>query len=120
MITGVFRDDHPRVVLSLPGLRGGMEVEFIVDTGFAGDLALPARLAGLLDAEMIGIRERSLANGQRFPCPSARVALEWFMEPRLTEVLVLEGDPLLGTLILSDYLLQMEMIEGGEVSIEPL
>lgn len=41
-------------------------------------------------------------------------------EPRQTEVLVLEGDPRLGTVIRRGYLLQMEMMDGGDVSIEAL
>jgi len=46
--------------------------------------------------------------------------LEWNEEQRSTEVLILEGDPLLGTVLLREYLIQMEMTEGGQVAIEPL
>ena len=41
-------------------------------------------------------------------------------EPRQTEMLVLEGDPRLGTVIRRGHLLQMEMMDGGDVSIEAL
>lgn len=104
----------------MPGRGGDLEVEFIVDTGFAGDLALPAYLVNQIEGTLIGFRDRRLATGQQFRCPSYEIMLDWNDEPRPTEVLILEGDPLLGTVILREHLLQMEMMEGGEVSIEAL
>jgi len=48
MIEGSVRDNFPRLSLNLPGLRGSQSVEFLVDTGFDGELSLPsALLAGL-------------------------------------------------------------------------
>ena len=117
---GIFRDDHPRITLSLPQGDTEIDVEFIVDTGFAEDLALPAHLADLIKGTFAGYGERSLANGQYLKCRTNEIMLDWNGEPRPTEVLVLEGDPLLGTVILREHLLQMEMMDGGEVSVEPL
>ena len=120
MISGTFRDEHPRVTLILPGLQSDFETEFIVDTGFAGDLAMPAHLAEQLDGEFAGLGERRLANGQRLQRRTYEVALDWFAESRRTEVLVLEGDALLGTVLFREYLLQVEAMEGGNVYIETL
>lgn len=120
MIDGVFRDDHPRVILTLPGLQNHFEVEFIVDTGFAGDLSLPTDLANRLAGVSTGPTERRLATGQHFLCSSLNILLDWNDDLRPTEVLVLEGEPLLGTVLIREYLLQSEMTEGGEVSVEPL
>ncbi len=120
MMLGAFRDDHPRITLPLPQAGTVINVEFIIDTGFVGDLALPAHLAGLLDGTFAGFGERRLANGQYLKCRTYEIMLDWNDEPRPTEVLVLEGDPLLGTVILREHLLQMEMMDGGEVSIEAL
>jgi len=117
---GTFRDDHPRMMLILPGREGEIEVEFIVDTGFAGDLALPAYLINQIEGTLIDSRDRMLATGQQFRCPSYEILLDWNDEPRPTEVLILGGDPLLGTVILREHLHQVEMIEGGEVSVGPL
>ncbi len=39
---------------------------------------------------------------------------------RRTEVLQIEGNPLLGVGFLSENLLQAEMTDGGEVLVEPL
>jgi predicted aspartyl protease len=46
---GEFRDGHPRARLTLNGLAGQLELEFVVDTGFDGDLALPGHLARQLE-----------------------------------------------------------------------
>jgi hypothetical protein len=48
------------------------------------------------------------------------LTIEWNDEQRLTEVLVLEGNSLLGNELLYGSLLQVEMTDGGEISIEPL
>ncbi len=120
MMLGTFRDEHPRITLSLPQIGAELDVEFIVDTGFAGDLALPAHLARLLEGTFSGLGERRLANGQHLNCRTYEIMLDWDDELRPTEVLILEGDPLLGTVILRDHLIQMEMTDGGELSVEPL
>ena len=117
---GTFRDEHPRITLSLPQDGAEISVEFIVDTGFAGDLSLPAHLAGLLEGTFAGFGTRRLANGQLLKCGTYEIMLDWNDEARPTEVLILEGDPLLGTVLLREYLIQMEMIEGGQIAIEPL
>ncbi len=120
MIFGVFRDEHPRLTLNLTGAAGEFPVELIVDTGFAGDLSLPSHLAERLAGEYAGFSERRLANGQRFQCRVHEILLAWNDEMRPTEVLVLEGDPLIGTVLLRDHLLQMEMTDGGEISADAL
>lgn len=120
MIPGTFRDDHPRISLNLPGMQTEIDLEFIIDTGFAGDLAMPAQLAGLLTGDFAGLGKRRLANGQHLQCRTYEIMLDWDDELRPTEVLVLEGDPLMGTVLLRDHLLQVEMMDGGEVALEPL
>ncbi len=68
MMLGTFREEHPRITLPLPQIGGEIAVEFIVDTGFAGDLTLPAHLAGLLEGTFAGFGERRLANAQYLKC----------------------------------------------------
>ena len=120
MMHGHVRDSLPHIVLTLPGLQGPMRVEFIIDTGFDGDLALPSSLVRQLDASFSVERIIRLADGtiQRRPCFS--IVLDWNEEPRETEITVLENAPLLGAVLMAGYLLQIEMIDNGEVSLEPL
>ncbi len=117
---GEFRDGHPRLRLTVLGAGVQVDIEFIVDTGFEGDLALPTYLADQLGDSPVGTRRRLLANGAMIRCPFYEASTEWDGELRDVEVVVLEGNPLLGTALLDGYLLEAEITEGGGVEIEPL
>ncbi len=117
---GRVRARFPRARLTLPGEDGPLVVEFIVDTGFDGELALPPELARRLDAEIAGRQSLALADGTTIISPYFRVALDWEDEERLTEVLLLDGNPLLGVQLLEGYWLHVQMTAGGDVEIEPL
>jgi clan AA aspartic protease len=118
MIPGLFRDHLPRVTLSLPGSTGPILVEFIVDTGFEGDLALPSNILRQLEAQPLFLSLRALGDGTLRECPVYQLAWEWNDEPRTVEVLALEHNPLLGTMLLEGCHLDVDMTEGGEVLIE--
>lgn len=121
MILGHVRDNFPRVTLSLPGAFGPVSVEFIVDTGFDGELALPGALVRDLERVYAGDRPIQLADGSERARPAFQISLAWDEEEdRPTEVLVLDGVPLLGVNLLEGSLLQAEMTSGGQVQIEPL
>lgn len=120
MILGHVRDNLPRVTLPLPGVTEQVFIEFAVDTGFDGELALPSNLVRQLEAIFQGDKPILLADSFARTQPSFEVVLEWEDDSRPTEILVLEGIPLLGSVLLAGSLLQAEMTDGGEVSIEPL
>ncbi len=120
MIFGVFRDDHPRLTLSLPSASGEEFIEFIINTGFAGDLALPLSILVRLEADAVGIDSFALADGSQLDCYVYAMRLDWNGQPRQVEVLALDGEPLLGTRLLRQMLLQAEMVDGGEVEIGPI
>jgi len=120
MIFGHVRDRFPRVSLSLPGREGPISVEFIVDTGFDGDLALPQSLLNRLEAIPSDVHDVRLADGSQQARTYYEIDLEWQEESRLTEVLVLDYHPLLGVGLMDGNLLQAEMQTGGAVSLEPL
>ncbi|MDQ2800994.1 MAG: hypothetical protein M3Y13_15280 [Armatimonadota bacterium] len=120
MILGEVRRRFPRVTLTLPGREKPLEIEFIVDTAFDGDLTVPADIARLLDAQPSGRRGLSLADGSLFVSAACEILLDWADETRLTEVLILDGNPLLGVVLMDGLRLGAEMETGGEVSLEPL
>ena len=115
MIEGEFRDGHPRIELTLKGASGSVAFSFIVDTGFEGGLALPARFANQLRVSPTGMVDRALANGAIVKVPVLEVAVVWDGKFRYTELLVLEGNPLVGTDFLMDNLLTVEIASGGAV-----
>jgi clan AA aspartic protease len=115
---GHFRDGHPRLTLILPGAQDRISIEFIVDTGFEGDLALEQSLIARLLARLSGADTFALADGSHLVCPTYDLILDWDGEERHVEALATAGHPLLGTRLLEGVLLQVEMNEGGEVLIE--
>ena len=118
---GRFKNGLPRLTLTLPGKHGDFSVDFVVDTGFGGDLTLPENLARELPDATLESRLINLAGAFRQRCPCYEIPWENEEgETRTVEVLVLDGNPLLGTGFLSDTLLTIEITEGGEVSAESL
>ncbi|HEX5324673.1 MAG TPA: hypothetical protein VFW40_12870, partial [Capsulimonadaceae bacterium] len=120
MIIGSFHHGFARAKLNLPGRTRPLEIEFVLDTGFDGELSLPSHLAQLIDSEIAGTQSVQLADGRIASSPYYAIEIDWMDELRLTEVLLLEGNPLLGIELLKGHLLQIEISEGGEVSAEPL
>ncbi len=121
MIRGSVRDLFPRVTLSLPGDAGSVDVEFVVDTGFEGELALPpTSLADLDVAPVVNSRLIRLADGSYGLAATYEILLEWADEPRPVSILLLDGNPLLGAELLAGHVFHSEMTNGGEVLIEPL
>ncbi len=120
MSFGYVRDRFPRARITLPGESDPLVVEFIVDTGFDGELALPPEIARRLGAEVAGHQALALADGTTIISPYFRVMLDWQDEERLTEVLLLDGNPLLGVQLLDGYWFHAQMVGGGEVELESL
>ena len=120
MIVGYVRDYFPRVMLSLPGQNGPVSVEFIVDTGFDGDLSLPSELIRQMVASLSTTRIIRLADGSTQRRPYYELLMDWDGEERVTEITVLENTPLLGALLLGSFSVDMEMTTGGIVQIDRL
>jgi len=120
MSFGLVRDRFPRARLTLAGRNGPLTIEFIVDTGFDGELSVPPDIARQLDADITGRQTLALADGTIIITPYFRIELEWDEEPRLTEVLILDGNPLLGVQLLEGYWLHAQLTNGGVVELEQL
>ena len=118
MILGVVRDHLARVTLTLPGLMGAISVEFILDTGFDGDLTLPSSDLRQLDARPLFTSLRALGDGTLVECPVYQIEMEWNDLPRTVDILALEHNPLLGTMLLEGCRLDIDLTENGEVIIE--
>lgn len=120
MIAGEFRDGHPRATLQIHTSEGPLEIEFIIDTGFEGDLVIPDDIARRLGGPPNGFIERMLADGSVFRCPTYLVEVDTGESRRTVEAIVMGRNSLLGTVFLLDHLLQVEVSEGGAVSAELL
>lgn len=120
MTVGHVRDYFPRVTLTLAGRSGPLNVEFILDTAFDGELALPPSLLAQMDAAYASERSILLADSSVARRAVYEAVVEWEEEERITDVLVLDGNPLLGMIFLDGYHIHIEDSSGGEVVIEPL
>ena len=69
MILGHVRDGFPRVTLTLPGNQGPLNVEFIIDTAFDGELSLPNPVLAQVQAALQMDKAVRLADGRKFINP---------------------------------------------------
>ncbi len=120
MMDGRFHDDAPRASLTLIGDKGRTDVEFVVDTGFTGALALPPGLLASIGATLEGIRLIQLADGSQLRTPFWTLQVEWFGELRVVRATALDDEPLIGIGLLREHHLHIEVTDGGEVVAEPL
>ncbi len=120
MMFGHFRDGFPRIMLTLPGHSGPINIEFILDTAFDGELAVPGHVLTQLQVGFQMDKRFRFADGTEAYQPTYEILLEWDGQARLTEVIQLENAPLLGVQLMNGKFLQAEMTDGGEVSLDDL
>ncbi len=99
-------------------MDGPTEVDFVIDTGFAGDLSLPASLAFRLHGSRLRNVLRRMADGRLVECPAFKLNVRWNESDRVVDVIVLAGPPLLGTDFFEGCIMHTEMWQGGSVELE--
>ena len=95
-------------------------IQFILDTGFTGQLLLPNRYIerlGLSITEWIDARP---ATGEFVKVPYAEATVVWQGVPRQAEILQLDSEPLLGMEFLWNHRITIDAVVDGAVSITPL
>jgi clan AA aspartic protease len=118
MIEGHVRDNFPYVTVALPAGGQDFNVEFLIDTGFDGRLALPSKVLNKIDAAYLDDDIIRTADGRHVSRPIFEVEITWLGEPQAVYVIQLDsGVPLLGVELLADNFVTMNMTDGGQVSI---
>lgn len=120
MVEGVFHNDAPYVTLTIRGERGAAKINFIVDTGFAGALALPRDFLHEIGASRMGSDVLRLADDTHRLFAIYIVTVDEDEQERVLQVLEKDSDPLLGTSFLREQMLTVEVTDGGAVTIEEL
>ena len=102
-------------------------VEFVVDTGFDGFLALPAELIQRLGLEpysssevTFSSSEVTFANGQRELCNTWHCRIRWHDQPRDIVIFESRGEVLLGMALLEGSQITIQARVDGAVVIEEL
>jgi clan AA aspartic protease len=107
------------ITLRLPGQRT-VEIECVVDTGFAGALTLPPATIAALELPFVIRMSANLADDSNVMTPIHQATVIWHGGDRDIAVLAMGRRPLLGTALLEDSNLNIDFYEGGMVVVDEL
>ena len=122
MISGtVWPNRRATVAVELRAADGQFRsCDFILDTGFDGDLSLPTQILQRLDVSPEFERIIELADGSRTTVRGWSGTALWDGTPRTIIIMELAGEPLLGMNLLWQSRITLETRADGPVTIEPL
>lgn len=95
------------------------DIEFVIDTGFDGDLTLPASVVATFGLTFVHQRPHRLANGTVVVEPVHHAVVIWDGKLRIVRVIASGGaSHLLGMGLLRDFFLRALCRPGGFIEIE--
>jgi clan AA aspartic protease len=121
MIHGVIRNREAIIELEVSDIgQPATKVDAVIDTGYNGYLTLPYDLVTALQLPFAGHRRGTLADGSVTRLDVYLASVVW--HGRQKDVLISQaaGTPLIGMSLLKGSRLTMDVIDGGDVSIEKL
>lgn len=121
MIIGRVSHLEPRigVVFRFPN-RPDMEIEFVVDTGFAGYLTLPPAAVAVIGLPYIYDLNANLADDSAKRVDVHSATILWNGQEIEVDVLAMGKRPLLGTLLMDGFDLGIQFADNGLVTMEHL
>lgn len=109
------------VNIALLGRNGRRQtVEAVIDTGFDGYLTLPYRVVALLEFPWVRSQSVILGDGNPQLCDVYDGEIAWNNQLRSIEIEAANTQPLIGMALMRGYDLNIEVFEGGAVSLQPL
>jgi clan AA aspartic protease len=121
MITGNVLHLRPKIRLMVRDAQGqGLEIEFVLDTGFTGFLTLPFAAITALSLPFTQYYLAKLADDSVTRMEVYGATVLWDGEERDVDVLASDGAPLLGMSLLKGSEVYFQATDGGLVTIEPL
>jgi len=121
MITGSFENHESVIELSiLDQANDAHSIRAVIDTGYNGCLTLPAEIINRLGLKKRGERRAMLADCTIVPASQYKAAIYWHDQIRRSSVTQTAGDVLAGTQLLLNNRLTIDVIQGGNVTIEEL
>lgn len=109
-----------QAVLTVPFRIDGkpdIGIEFVIDTGFAGELLLPEEAIKVLRLSYQTDIDTTLADGTERTIPVYAATITWDNELVEVGVLAAGKRPLLGTALLALHRVEIEFDEGGAVHV---
>jgi clan AA aspartic protease len=107
------------VPLQLPS-QPDLALEFVIDTGFTGFLALPPAAVAALGLPLLHSIVADLADGSTIRLAVHEATILWNGAQHQVRVLATGQRPLLGTALLDGYELIAQFTDGGLVTVERL
>jgi clan AA aspartic protease len=120
MITGKIDENlEARMTLRVCQHDRHEDVEFLVDTGFNGFIAIPISLVRRLRLQLGAVQSGITADGRSGYFDTVSIELLWHEVPISVLAQVLD-EPLIGTRLLLGNSLSADWIVGGSIRISPL
>ncbi len=122
MMTGQVTANREAVIeLEVVGSEQRREkVEAVIDTGFNGYLTLPSDVVSRLKLQLAGNRRATLGDGNTVVLDVYLAKMAWHGHEREVLVLQTEGGPLIGMSLLYGNRVTLTIVNGGDVTIDPL
>lgn len=122
MITGQVTANREAVIeLEIVSQNQQIErVEAVIDTGFNGYLTLPSDLVNRLNLQLAGNRRATLGDGNTVVMDVYLAKVIWHGQEREVIVLQAEGGPLIGMSLLYGNRVILTIVNGGDVTIDPI
>ena len=121
MASGVVRSLVPLIPLVVRGRDGGLRrYQAVLDTGFTGTVALPAPDVQRLGLSNPQTEHVTFANGESGNCDVYFADVLWDGEEQPAKIYAIGEDPLVGMALLRGSRVEMDVVEGGAVLVEPL
>ena len=122
MIAGVVTADHEAIIrLAVRGPTGlEQEIEAVVDTGFDGWLSLPPALIAQLELQWRRRGRAQLADGSECVFDIYEGMVVWDEGMRRIAIDEASTAPLVGMALLDGYELNIQVRNGGSVTIKAL
>ena len=120
-MTGTVQNRHALlpVIFLLPG-KPELSLEFVIDTGFTGELTLPPAAVAALGLPYSHTNVIRLADNSPLDVAVHTVNIRWEGSDRLVRVLATGRRPLLGTALLDEHDLYARFREGGPLTVDAI
>ena len=103
MVHGLFVQNIPLVPVTIAWQRSIQTVDFILDTGFTGDLQVTTKMAEELGLKVVGVTPTQNATGQTVNTPNALALASMEGVTVSVQVLISNSFPLAGICFLTKY-----------------
>jgi clan AA aspartic protease len=121
VISGMMTNRHATIALTFLLPNGSsIPIEFVIDTGFTGELCLPLEAVSLMGLTFRHDTPANLADNSEVLLPVHEAIVLWDGEEREVLVIAAGRRPLLGTALLEEQELVIQFTEGGLVTLEEL